>query len=66
MEGQRNGITDTDNLMEGVVIRSNPLLRTADQRWLIIKHKSERFAEVSKQTIRRETRTAAAFFDTSR
>ena len=56
MEGQRNGIRDADNLMEGVVIRSNPLLRTADQRWLIIKHKSETFAEVSKQNIRRETR----------
>ncbi len=56
VEGQRNGITDADNRMEGVVIRSNPLLRTADQRWLIIKHKSAAFAEVSKQAIRRQTR----------
>ncbi|MDH3603027.1 MAG: hypothetical protein OEU26_25730, partial [Candidatus Tectomicrobia bacterium] len=56
IEGERNGIRDADNLMEGVVIRSNPLLRTADQQWLIIKHKSEAFAEVSRQDIRRDTR----------
>ncbi len=55
LEGQRNGIDDADNVMEGVVIRSNPLLRTACGPWLIIKHKSETFAEVSKQSIRRET-----------
>ena len=56
VEGQRNGITDTDNRMEGVIIRSNPLLRTADQHWLIIKHKSEAFAEVARQNIRRDAR----------
>jgi hypothetical protein len=56
VEGQRNGITDADNRIEGVVIRSNPLLRTADQQWLIIKHKSEQFAEVAHQHIRRDTR----------
>ncbi len=55
-EGQRNGIDDADNVMEGVVIRSNPLLRTVCGQWLIIKHKSEKFAEVSQQKIRREKR----------
>jgi Rnl2 family RNA ligase len=48
LEGQRNGVSDERNLMEGVVIRSNPLLRNVLGEWLIIKHKSEKFAEVAK------------------
>ena len=56
LEGQRNGISEAGNLMEGVVIRSNPLLRNVFGEWLIIKHKSEKFAEASKQKIRKETR----------
>jgi Rnl2 family RNA ligase len=45
-EGHKNGIVDESNLAEGVVIRSNPLLRDVFGQWLIIKHKSEKFAEV--------------------
>ena len=52
LEGQRAGIEDPGNLMEGIVIRSNPLLRTVFGEWLIIKHKSEKFEEVARQRIR--------------
>ena len=52
LEGQRAGIEDPGNLMEGIVIRSNPLLRTVFGEWLIIKHKSEKFEEVAKKKIR--------------
>jgi hypothetical protein len=45
-EGRKNGVADEGNLAEGVVIRSNPLLRDVFGQWLIIKHKSEKFAEV--------------------
>jgi Rnl2 family RNA ligase len=48
-EGQRNGVAAEDNVAEGVVIRSNPLLRDVFGSWLIIKHKSEGFAEVTKK-----------------
>lgn len=54
LEGQRNGVSDERNLMEGVVIRSNPLLRNVFGEWLIIKHKSEKFAEVAKQNIAKD------------
>jgi len=56
LEGQRNGVSDERNLLEGVVIRSNPLLRNVFGEWLIIKHKSEKFAEVARQNIRQEHR----------
>lgn len=59
-EGVRGGVSDPNNLMEGVVIRSNPLLRNTFGEWLIIKHKSERFAEVNKQKIRHEQRDMTA------
>jgi Rnl2 family RNA ligase len=51
IEAQRNGVPleDGRNVMEGVVIRSNPLLRNVFGEWLIIKHKSEKFEEVSKE-----------------
>jgi Rnl2 family RNA ligase len=45
-EGRKNGVSDERNLAEGVVIRSNPLLRDVFGQWLIVKHKSEMFAEV--------------------
>jgi Rnl2 family RNA ligase len=39
-----NGI---ESIAEGVVIRSNPLLRDVFGSWLIIKHKSKAFSEVT-------------------
>jgi Rnl2 family RNA ligase len=48
-EGRRNGVGAEDNLAEGVVIRSNPLLRDVFGEWLIIKHKSVGFSEVAKR-----------------
>lgn len=46
--GAEQGIADSDNTSEGVVIRSNPLLRDVFGQWLIIKHKSAHFAEKAK------------------
>jgi Rnl2 family RNA ligase len=45
LEAERNGVRDVRGVMEGVVIRSNPLLRNVFGEWLIIKHKSQAFAE---------------------
>lgn len=45
--GKANGIDDPQNLAEGVVIRSNPLLRNVFGEWLIVKHKGKKFSEVS-------------------
>lgn len=42
-----NGIVDENNLAEGIVIQSNPLLRNVFGEWLIAKHKSRRFSEVA-------------------
>ena len=47
-EAQKNGVVSED-VSEGVVIRSNPLLRDVFGQWLIIKHKSEKFSEVAKK-----------------
>jgi Rnl2 family RNA ligase len=47
-EARQNGVTEEKNISEGVVIRSNPLLRDTFGSYLIIKHKSEQFAEVAK------------------
>lgn len=49
IEAKNNGVTAEGNISEGVVIRSSPLLRDVFGQWLIIKHKSERFAEVAKK-----------------
>ena len=46
-EAAYNGVVDEKNLAEGVVIRSNPLLRNVFGEWLIVKHKAKKFAEVS-------------------
>jgi Rnl2 family RNA ligase len=48
-EAKNNGVVAVRNVAEGVVVRSNPLLRDVFGQWLIIKHKSEKFAEVSKE-----------------
>ncbi len=48
-EGLRNGVAAADNVSEGVVIRSNPLLRDVFGSWLVIKHKSESFLEVARR-----------------
>jgi Rnl2 family RNA ligase len=45
-EGLKNGV-EGPNLAEGVVIRSNPLLRTVFGTYLIIKHKAKAFREVT-------------------
>ncbi len=47
--GALNGVEDTRNVSEGVVIRSNPLLRDAFGQWLMIKHKSQAFEEVRRR-----------------
>ena len=47
-EAKANGVV-SDDVAEGVVIRSNPLLRDVFGQWLIIKHKSEKFSEVAKR-----------------
>ena len=46
-EAVKNGVALERNIAEGVIIRSTPLLRDVFGQWLIIKHKSEKFAEVS-------------------
>ncbi len=45
--GKLHGIDDPNNIAEGVVIRSNPLLRNVFGEWLIAKHKNKRFSEVA-------------------
>ena len=49
VEAANNGVAVDGNIAEGVVIRSSPLLRDVFGQWLIIKHKSEKFAEVAKR-----------------
>lgn len=56
LEGQANGVVGDANVMEGVVLRSVPLLRNVFGEYLIVKHKSERFAEIAKVSIRSEQR----------
>lgn len=41
------GVTDPNNLAEGVVIFSNPMFKTATNEWLIVKHKGKKFSEVA-------------------
>lgn len=61
-EGEKNGVTDASNYSEGVVIRSNPLLRDVFGQWLIVKHKSEKFSEVGKPSKPRTVSAAASVF----
>jgi Rnl2 family RNA ligase len=51
-EGRRNGVAGEGNLAEGVVIRSNPLLRDVFGSLLVIKHKSTGFTEQVKRPAR--------------
>lgn len=46
-EAYANGIDDPKNLAEGVVLRSNPLLRNVFGEWLIVKCKGKKFSEVA-------------------
>lgn len=47
-EAQKNGIANGNGVVsEGVVIRSNPLLRDVFGDWLIIKHKSKKYREAT-------------------
>jgi Rnl2 family RNA ligase len=61
VEAQRNGVPleDGSNVMEGVVIRSIPLLRNVFGDWLIIKHKSEKFEEIAKERRQRSNQKGA-------
>lgn len=47
VSAKANGVDDPNNLAEGVVIRSNPLLRNVFGEWLIAKHKGAKFSEVA-------------------
>lgn len=44
-EATLNGIVDPNNIAEGVVIQSQPLLRNVFGEWLIAKHKAKKFSE---------------------
>lgn len=46
-EAKQNGVPDEKNFAEGVVLRSNPLLRNVFGEWLIAKHKGTKFTEVA-------------------
>jgi Rnl2 family RNA ligase len=50
LEAVRNGVREGAGVSEGVVIRSNPLLRNVFGEWLIVKHKSQAFAESARPT----------------
>jgi len=60
--GKLNGLGD-DNIAEGVVIRSNPLLRNVFGEWLICKHKSAKFAEVATAALQKIPRGPTAADD---
>lgn len=60
--GKLNGFGD-DNIAEGVVIRSNPLLRNVFGEWLICKHKCAKFAEVAKASAQKIPRGPTAADD---
>lgn len=55
-EAARNGVGAGAEPAEGVVIRSNPLLRDAFGTWLVVKHKAQKFREAQP----REAREAPA------
>lgn len=60
--GKINGFGD-DNIAEGVVLRSNPLLRNVFGEWLICKHKCAKFAEVAKEAAQKIPRGPSAADD---
>lgn len=51
-EAARNGVADAANLAEGVVVRSNPLLRDMFGTWLVIKHKAQKFRESQPRAVK--------------
>ncbi len=51
-EAVRNGVADATDLAEGVVVRSNPLLRDTYGTWLVIKHKAQKFREAQPRAAR--------------
>ncbi len=53
-----NGVEDEANKAEGVVIRSNPLLRNVFGEWLIVKHKASKFSEVAHAPAEKRERSA--------
>jgi len=54
-EASKNGIANDPNMVsEGVVIRSNPLLRDVFGDWLIIKHKSKKYREATPRTEKKQ------------
>lgn len=53
-----NGVDDDKNLAEGIVIRSNPLLRNVFGEWLIAKHKAKKFAEKAEAPVEKKPREA--------
>jgi Rnl2 family RNA ligase len=61
-EGLLNGFGD-DNIAEGVVLRSNPLLRDVFGEWLICKHKCAKFAEVATAAVEKIPRGPSAADD---
>ena len=61
-EGLLNGF-GIDNIAEGVVIRSNPLLRDVFGEWLICKHKCAKFAEVAQAAVEKIPRGPTAADD---
>ncbi len=58
-EGKLNGIDDPNNLAEGVVLRSNPLLRAVFGQWLIVKHKGKQFSAVAHAPAEKKPREAS-------
>jgi Rnl2 family RNA ligase len=60
--GKLNGFGD-DNISEGVVLRSNPLLRNVFGEWLICKYKCEKFSEVATAAVQKIPRGPSAADD---
>ncbi len=59
-EAMKNGMTNDGHVSEGVVIRSNPLLRDVFGDWLIIKHKSQKYREATPRTERKTLHASGA------
>jgi len=57
--GRDAGIADDSNLAEGIVVRSNPLLRNVFGEWLIAKHKARKFAEKAEAPVEPKVRVAS-------
>jgi Rnl2 family RNA ligase len=60
--GSLNGF-GTENIAEGVVLRSNPLFRNVFGEWLICKYKNSKFAEIAKTALEKTPRGPTAIDD---